>query len=490
MYLGLDIGTSGVKAVLLDAAGRIRHQARAPYAVSNPQPRWSEQDPELWGQACLAVTAALRSAGAPLGAVQALGLSGQMHGATLLDRAGKVLRPCILWNDGRSQAECAELEAALPDFQARSGNMAMPGLTAPKLLWVRRHEPEVFRRTARVLLPKDYIRYRLSGIFATDMSDAAGTLWLDPGRRDWDDVLLAATYLERAHMPALYEGCEPVGEIGAAAAAALGLARVPIVAGAGDNPGGEVGAGVIDPGQGLLCVGTSGVLSVVSDRHLPCPDRTIHAFCHCLPGRWHQISVSLSAAGTLAWLARLVGRDVEELLIRLETSGRTETPVLFLPYLCGERTPHNDPAAVGHFHGLDSATDLADLTLAVMEGVAFACRDNLDVLAAVGARPLELALVGGGVRSARWRQLLADVMGIPLVYRTGGEVGPALGAARLAMVGVADGEREAAIQRICTPPPQRQRHEPRPDRDVYYRAKLERFRRLYQLTRPLRREEG
>ncbi len=487
MFLGIDIGTSGIKAVLLDESGRIRYRANTAYAVSNPQPLWSEQNPELWWQGCQAAVAALRADGAPLGAIQALGLAGQMHGATLLDRFGAVLRPCILWNDGRSHAECPELEAALPDFRERSGNMAMPGLTAPKLLWVRKHEPTLFRRIHKVLLPKDYIQYRLSGEFATDMSDAAGTLWLNTARRRWDDALLAATHLDRSHMPTLYEGCEPVGELSAGASALLGLPRALIVAGAGDNPGGEVGAGVINPGQGLLSVGTSGVLSVVNDRHQARSESTIHAFCHCLPNRWHQIAVSLSAANSLAWLARLVERDVVELLKGLEATGKTETPALFLPYLTGEHTPHNDPAAVGQFHGLNNRTGLEDLTLAVLEGVAFACRDTLDVLCATDARPSELTLVGGGIRSMRWRQLLADVIAIPLVYRTGGEVGSALGAARLAMVGASGGDRETAIQRICVPPPQRQRHESRPERRDYYHAKLERYRRLYRLTRSLHR---
>ncbi len=487
MFLGFDIGTSCVKAVLLDESGLIRHQASACYPVSNPHPLWSEQDPRLWWEGCRTVAAALRAGGAPLSAVEAIGLSGQMHGATLLDDAGSVLRPCILWNDGRSHAECTELESALPDFRERSGNMAMPGLTAPKLLWVHNNEPEFFRRVAKVLLPKDYIHYRLSGAFATDMSDAAGTLWLDPARRCWDDALLAATRLDQSHMPKLYEGCDPVAELSAEAASALGLPRVPTVAGAGDNPGAEVGVGVVDPGQGLLSLGTSGVLSVVSDRHRACPDRTVHAFCHCLPNRWHQITVTLSAANSLAWLAQLVDREVKELLAHLEASGKTETRLLFLPYLSGERTPHNDPVAVGQFHGLDNSTDMADLTLAVLEGVAFACRDGLDTLRAAGACPTELALAGGGTRSARWRQLLADVLITPVVYRTGGEVGPAMGAARLAAIGVAAGDREAAIHRICTQPNQRQRHEPSFQRRDYYHAKLDRYRRLYRLSRPLNR---
>jgi xylulokinase len=487
MYIGFDIGTSGVKAVLLDDTGAVCHQATAGYAVSHPRPLWSEQDPELWWQACVATTAELKAAGAPLSAVKGIGLSGQMHGATLLDENGTVLRPCILWNDGRSHAECAELEAAVADFRGRSGNMAMPGFTAPKLLWLRKHEPEIFRRIAKVLLPKDYLQYRLTGRFASEMSDAAGTLWLDPVRRDWDDTLLAATGLERSQMPELFEGCDPVAELSAAAVAALGLPRVPVVAGAGDNAGGAVGVGVIEPGQGFLSLGTSGVSFVVSEQHHACPERTVHAFCHCLPKRWHQMSVTLSAANSLAWLARTVGVEVGVLLDRLEKGGRTETPVLFLPYLSGERTPHNDPQAVGQFHGLTNATELEDLTLAVLEGVAYSFCDGLDALRDAGAEFREIALIGGGARSPRWRQLLADALERPLDYRTGGEVGPALGAARLAMIGAADGDRAAAIHRVCAQPPPEARYAPRVERADYHRMKLTRYRQLYDLTRALHR---
>ena len=488
MYLGFDIGTSGVKAVLLDETGSVRHQATAEYPVSHPKPLWSEQDPELWWNACAATTQELGTAGAQLAAVKAVGLAGQMHGATLLDATSAVLRPCILWNDGRSYAECGELEAAVAGFRDRCGNMAMPGFTAPKLLWVKKHEPDIFRRIRKVLLPKDYVQYRLTGRFASDMSDAAGTLWLDPARRDWDETLLAATDLNRSHMPDLYEGCDPVAELTAEAAETLGLPRVPVVAGAGDNAGGAVGVGVIDPGQGFLSLGTSGVVFVVSEQHHACPERTVHAFCHCLPQRWHQMTVTLSAANSLAWLARTVGAPVPDLLQRLEAGSKTG--VLFLPYLAGERSPHNDPRAVGQFHGLTNATDLSDLTLAVLEGVAYSFCDGLDALRAAGAKFKEIALIGGGARSALWRQLLADALDMPLVYRTGGEVGPALGAARLAMIGAAGGEVETAIHRICTQPPQQTRHEPQAGRTAYHREKLARYRKLYELTKELHRDDA
>ena len=485
MYLGLDIGTSGVKAVLIHRDGQVLHQATRDYPISNPHPLWSEQNPEHWWQAMIAAIGDLAAQGADLRAVQALGLAGQMHGATLLDQQGRVLRPCILWNDGRSHAECQELEDSIPDFRQRSGNMAMPGFTAPKLLWVRKHEPEIFSRIDKVLLPKDYLQYRLTATFASEMSDAAGTLWLDPNQRDWDDTLLGACGLDRSQMPELYEGCQLVAELTDEAAATLGLPRVPVVAGAGDNAGGAVGVGVIDPGQGFLSLGTSGVIFLVSDRHHACPERTVHAFCHCLPGRWHQMSVTLSAANSLAWLARTVSRPVAQLLEGLEASGRSETPVVFLPYLSGERTPHNDPRAVGQFHGLTNATDLADLTLAVLEGVACSQADGLAALGAAGSYPEQLTLIGGGARSARWRQLLADTLAVPLVHRAGGEVGPALGAARLAQIGAEAGDIQATIQRVCSRPPRLETHRPQTERQGYYRDKLARYRHLYQLTLPL-----
>lgn len=488
MYLGFDIGTSGVKAVLLDETGAVRHQATAGYPVSHPEPLWSEQDPESWWQACVATTRELKAAGAPLAAVRGIGLSGQMHGATLLDRDDRVLRPCILWNDGRSHAECTELEAAVVDFRDRCGNMAMPGFTAPKLLWVGKHEPEVFRRISKVLLPKDYLQHRLTGCFASDMSDASGTLWFDPARRDWDDTLLAATGLDRSHMPELFEGCDPVGDLTGTAAAELGLPRVPVVAGAGDNAGGAVGVGVIKAGQGFLSLGTSGVSFVVSEQHHARPERTVHAFCHCLPGRWHQMSVTLSAANSLAWLAGTLGVEVGALLDRLEKSGKTETSVVFLPYLSGERTPHNDPQAVAQFHGLTRATNAEDLTLAVLEGVAYSFCDGLDALRDAGAEFREITLIGGGARSPLWRQLLADALGQPLDYRAGGEVGPALGAARLAMIGTTGGDREAAIHQACPQPPPEAHYAPGTARAEYHRMKLNRYRQLYTLTRVLHRD--
>ncbi|MGH8230878.1 MAG: xylulokinase, partial [Steroidobacteraceae bacterium] len=305
MYLGIDIGTSSVKAVLTDDSGAIVAQGQDTLEVKRPEPGFSEQDPDSWWQATRTAVGALPPAARA--AVRAVGLSGQMHGATLLDKHDRPLRPAILWNDGRSAVECIDLERREPDARAITGNIMMPGFTAPKLLWVSRHEPEIFRRTASVLLPKDYVRLRLTGEKVSDMSDAAGTAWMNVGQRDWSDALLAATALTRAHMPRLVEGPSPSGTVRASAAAELQLPRVVVAGGGGDNAASAAGLGVISPGQAFLSLGTSGVLFVVTDRFRPNPERAAHAFCHCVPNRWHQMSVMLSAASALDWVAQVSG---------------------------------------------------------------------------------------------------------------------------------------------------------------------------------------
>jgi xylulokinase len=397
IFLGIDLGTSGVKAAAVDAFDRVLAQATAPLDVQRPQPHWSEQSPEEWWRATVqAVTtlpADLRRA------VRAVGLSGQMHGAVLLDAAAAPLRPAILWNDGRSARQCAELERREPQSRRITGNLAMPGFTAPKLLWVREHEPELFARVAHVLLPKDYLRLRLTGERLSDMSDAAGTLWLDVARREWSAAMLAATGLTRAHMPGLVEGSAPAGKLLPDVARQLGLDPVVVAGGGGDNAASAVGCGVVAPGQALLSLGTSGVLFVVTDRFRPNPERAAHAFCHALPGLWHQMSVMLSAASTLDWVTRLTGlADVPAAATAAAQRGlRGDTP-LFLPYLSGERTPHNDADARGVFFRLQADTKPADLVVAVLEGVAHGMREGLDALTAAGSRVDALDVVGGGSR--------------------------------------------------------------------------------------------
>jgi xylulokinase len=448
MFLGIDIGTSRVKAVLVDEHDSVVAQAAMPLNVARPQSRFAEQDAHDWWLATVAAIGTLPPAARA--AVRAVGLSGQMHGATLLDKAGKTLRPAILWNDGRSAFECLELERRAPSSRAITGNIMMPGFTAPKLLWVSRHEPEIFAHTARVLLPKDYVRLQLTGEAVSDMSDAAGTGWLDVGRRDWSDEMLAATGLNRSHMPRLVEGSALSGSLTPAAAEQLQLPPVVVAGGAGDNAASAVGMGVIALGQSFLSLGTSGVLFVVTDRFRPNPAKAAHAFCHCLPSRWHQMSVMMSAASALEWVARLM-RESELLRVvaAAQARGLRRTTPYFLPYLSGERTPHNDPNARAVFFGLDSQTLPADLALAVLEGVALAFADGMDVLLEDGGVVGEISVTGGGARFGFWGELLAAALNRPLTYRVGSEIGAAMGAARLARMALT-GE---SPQAVCVMPP-------------------------------------
>ncbi|HBZ16474.1 MAG TPA: xylulokinase [Pantoea sp.] len=478
MVIGIDLGTSGVKVVLLDAVGKVIAVASAPLEISRPQPLWSEQDPESWWQA---TDKAMQTLGQQhdLSGVKAIGLSGQMHGATLLDSDNQVLRPAILWNDGRSGEQCRELEQRVPDARHITGNLMMPGFTAPKLLWVKQHEPQLFAQVAKVLLPKDYLRWRMSGDFASDMSDAAGTLWLDVAQRDWSDVMLNACDLQRSQMPQLFEGNQITGSLLPDVATRWGMQAVPLVAGGGDNAAGAVGVGMVEPGQGMLSLGTSGVYFVVSDGYLSNPARAVHSFCHALPQRWHLMSVMLSAASCLDWAAALTGcESVPQLLAEAETARSDASPLWFLPYLSGERTPHNNPQAQGAFFGLTHQHGRPELARAVLEGVGFALAEGMDAVHECGVQPKTVMLIGGGARSAYWRQMLADISGLTLDYCHGGEVGPALGAARLAQLAI-DADSEWPSLALA------QRHQPDAARHQAYQPQRDKFARLYQQLKPL-----
>ncbi len=474
VYLGIDIGTSSVKALLLDERGMIVAQSSQPLEVSRPRPGFSEQNPENWWQATVDAIRALPSNARA--AVRAIGLSGQMHGATLLDRSDQPLRSAILWNDGRSAAECLELERRVPEARAISGNIMMPGFTAPKLLWVSKHEPDLFRRIACVLLPKDYVRLRLTGEKVSDMSDASGTGWLDVARREWSGALLAATGLDLIHMPRLVEGTHQSGTVTASTAQVLQIPQAMVAGGGGDNAASAVGLGVVSPAQAFLSLGTSGVLFVVTDRFRPNPNRGAHAFCHCLPQRWHQMSVLLSAASALDWAAQLTARsDLPGLVEAARARGLSRHSPFFLPYLSGERTPHNDPNARGVFFGITPDTNAADLAGAVLEGVALAFADGLDVLLENGGTIGEISMTGGGARLPYWGELLAAALRRPLTYRRGGEVGAALGAARLAHLAFS-GEPVAPL---CAPPPIDRVVEPDPELSSLLAARRHTFARLY-----------
>lgn len=482
MYIGIDLGTSGVKAILLNEQGDVLATHTEKLTVSRPHPLWSEQDPEQWWQATNTAMQALGSQHA-LREVKALGIAGQMHGATLLDKQQRVLRPAILWNDGRCGEECLLLEEKVGASRQITGNLMMPGFTAPKLLWVQRHETDIFKQVDKVLLPKDYLRLRMSGEFASDMSDAAGTMWMNVARRDWSDEMLAACGLSRDNMPSLFEGCEVTGQLRAEVAQAWNMPRALVVAGGGDNAAGAVGVGMADAGQAMLSLGTSGVYFAVSDGFLSKPESAVHSFCHALPGRWHLMSVMLSAASCLDWAAKLTGLgSVPALLAAAQAAAENADPVWFLPYLSGERTPHNNPQAKGVFFGLTHQHGPAELARAVLEGVGYALADGMDVVHSCGVKPESVTLIGGGARSAYWRQMLADISGQQLNFRTGGDVGPALGAARLAQLGVHQG---AAFSDLLPQLPLEQAHLPDAQRFARYAPRRETFRQIYQQLKPL-----
>ncbi len=485
MFLGIDLGTSEVKVLLLREDHHVLAVASHKLALSRPHPHWSEQDPgEWWSATCAAVAAVRGQAPEAFAAVQAIGLSGQMHGATLLNSADQVLRPAMLWNDTRASVECAELTARFPALAQVSGNLAMPGFTAPKLAWVAKHEPELFARVATVLLPKDYLRLLMTGAKVSDMSDAAGTLWLDVARRDWSEQLLEATGLSRAHMPRLVEGSEPSGTLLPSVAKDWGLSPTVVVAGGGgDNAASAVGIGAVNPGDGFLSLGTSGVLFVVTDRFRPNPASAVHAFCHALPRRWHQMSVMLSAASCLTWVTRLLGVQDESALlaqVRSTSAAVLARSPIFLPYLSGERTPHNDAEAQGMWFGLNHDTDSAQLAWSVLEGVAFGMLDGLNALRAAGTTVGRLALVGGGSRSPEWAQLLASCLDTEVATLEGGATGGALGAARLGWLASGGSETE-----VCRTPRIQQAYAPAPAQREALLPRYERFRALYPRVRDL-----
>ena len=479
MYLGIDLGTSGVKVVIIDESNDIVAQATASLDVSIPQPLWSEQNPADWWSATNQAVDELKSKNAAeLAAVKGIGLSGQMHGATVLDEFDEVVRPAILWNDGRSSKQCADLESLVPNSREITGNIAMPGFTAPKLLWMKQEEPELFARVRKVLLPKDYLRLLMTGEYAGDQSDCAGTLWLDVAKRDWSDEMLAACGLDRSHMPALFEGTESTGNLKPEVAEAWGMSEVPVAAGGGDNAAGAAGIGVITPGEAFLSLGTSGVYFVANETYLPNPDGAVHTFCHCIPNTWHQMSVILSAASCLAWVTKLTEADNEKALLdeveQLDFSKPCE--VTFLPYLSGERTPHNDPNAKGVFFGLGLSTTRAVLARAVLEGVAYAFADGQQVLDDAGTQINQVSVIGGGSKSPLWGKIMASVLGRPLVYRKGADVGPAYGAARLGRLAVT-GEDPAVV---CVAGDVVSTIEPVSEWQTPYQAGLDKYRALYQ----------
>lgn len=438
-FIGIDVSTTASKALVIDAQGAVVTSQSHPHDLSTPRPLWSEQDPENWW---LATSRALRDVlqKIPAEEVAGIGLTGQMHGLTSLDAQGRPLRPAILWNDQRSGPQCEEVTekvGASRLFQI-VGTRMLPGFTAPKIRWLQQNEPEVYKHIAHVLLPKDYIRYRLSGAFVTDVADGSGFGVMDVGARKWSDEVLAAFEIPRAWLPELCESSDVSAYVSEAAAAETGLkAGTPIVGGAGDQPASGVGNGIVSFGQCSLTVGTSGVAYAISDHYAPEPDGRLHTFCGPMAGTWFHMGVMLSAAGGLRWLHDELCPNLSypEINQHAESVPRGSLGLLFAPYLTGERNPHPDPYARGAFVGLTLRHGLPHMIRAVMEGVAFGMRDQLELLRALGVNPSEAVVSGGAVNSLVWRQLITDIMGIPL-YTINTSEGAAFGAAILATVGV------------------------------------------------------
>jgi xylulokinase len=499
--IGLDVGTTGAKGLLVDQTGKVVASAASAYPIHTPKPLWSEQDPEDWWKATQRVIRVLlqhssSSVGAPLASgilsreVVGIGLTGQMHGLVLLDGSGKVLRPCIMWNDQRTALQCEEITTAIgfSKLMKVTGNPVLPGFTAPKLLWIRENEPNVYRKIAHVLLPKDYIRYKLTGEFATDVSDASGTSLLDVLHRCWSNELLNELQIPTAWMPTLYESTGVSGRISADAAAATGLrAGTPVVAGAGDQAAGGIGTGIVEPGVVSVTIGTSGVVFAHSDKLLTEPEGRLHAFCHAVPGAWHLMGVTLAAGGSLRWFRDVLGepervlarsRGVDPYEILMEEAAKAPAGsegLFFLPYLSGERTPYPDPNARGAFVGLTLRHTKSHMVRSVLEGVAFSLRDCLELIKGIGLRIEQVRASGGGARSAHWRQILADVLNKEVVTVTSTE-GASFGAALLAGVGTGVFTDLKSACNLTIRPTSRTA----PDRDC-----SELYERCYQLYRSL-----
>ncbi|MGM4881753.1 xylulokinase [Rhizobium leguminosarum bv. viciae] len=482
MYLGLDLGTSGVKAMLIDGDQKIVGSANGSLDVSRPHSGWSEQEPAHWVRATEEAVAGLKAKHPKeLAAVKGIGLSGQMHGATLIDASDKVLRPCILWNDTRSYVEAAALDAD-PRFRALTGNIVFPGFTAPKLAWVAKHEPDVFAKIAKVLLPKDYLRLWLTGEYISEMSDSAGTSWLDTGKRAWSSELLAATKLSEEQMPALVEGTEQAGKLRSELAAQWGISGDVVVAGgAGDNAASACGMGTVSDGAAFVSLGTSGVLFAANGSYLPKPESAVHAFCHALPNTWHQMGVILSATDALNWHSGVTGRSAADLTGEVGDTLKAPTGVTFLPYLSGERTPHNDAVIRGAFIGLEHESSRVVLTQAVLEGVAFAIRDNLEALRSAGTGISRVTAIGGGSRSRYWLASIATALGVPVDLPADGDFGAAFGAARLGLIAATGADPIA----VCTPPVTAGTIEPVSALSGAYEDAYKRYRALYPAIKSL-----
>lgn len=486
--LGIDLGTSGARAIVVEAAsGRVVAAASSEYPLHTPRPLWAEQDPHDWWRGTIdAVRGALAAAGDV--SLRGVGLSGQMHGVVLLDDRDQVLGPALLWCDGRTGEECSEISRRAGGEErllAMTGNPALTGFSAPKLLWLRRHQPEVFRRARSFLLPKDYLRLRLTGARASEVSDASGTLLFDVARRTWSAAMLEILDLDPALLPVVRESPEISGELTGEAAAALGLpAGVPVVGGGGDQAAGAVGAGIVRSGLVSATIGSSGV--VFAHAAAPARDRRVHSFCHAVPGAWHLMGVTQAAGLSMRWLRDRFGGSYQQLAGEAAAVPAGADGLLFTPYLMGERTPVLDPEARGTWFGLTYAHGRGHLVRSVMEGVAYSLRDCLDVMLSLGVEASEVRAAGGGAKSPLWRQILADVLERPIAT-LGLDEGPAYGAALLAGVGTgawSSVEEAASLVAVAA------RLEPDPAAAALHRDRLAVYRELHQRVAPLYRRMG
>jgi xylulokinase len=479
VLVGLDVGTGGARAVAIDGSGEIVAEASSEYPLHTPRPGWTEQDPEDWWEGAKEVLARVAS---EAGEVAGLGLTGQMHGSVFLDASDTVIRPALLWNDQRTQAQCDAITDAVGGERliSISGNPALTGFQAPKIVWLRDEEPDNFGRVSRVLLPKDYVRLRFTGEYATDASDAAGTLLLDMRARDWSGEILDALEIPHEWMPEVYEGPENTGALRESVAEELGLPpNIPVAAGGGDNAAAAVGTGIVGPGLVNSSVGTSGVLFTHTDEFKPDPSGRLHAFCHAVPGAYHFMGVTLSAGGSLSWWRETLGGAFDELVGAASDVPPGSEGLVFLPYLSGERTPHLDPKARGAFFGLTARHGAGHMTRAVMEGVIFSLRDSLEIMRDLDVSTEDVRATGGGARSELWRQLQADIYATR-IRRTVADEGPAYGAALLAGVAsgtYADVEEATSVVRL-----REEIAEPDPERSKVYEEYYEIYRSLYPAT--------
>ncbi|HLB56888.1 MAG TPA: xylulokinase [Coxiellaceae bacterium] len=478
MYLGIDLGTTNLKIILVDDKLNCIATESVTLTISRPHPLWSEQNPlDWWNALNLAMKNLREKNSADLKKIKTIGFSGQQHGAVLLDEKGNVLRPAILWNDGRSGDECLELMKKIPDATQIVGSIIMPGFTAPKLLWIKKHEPDIFKKINKILLPKDYLRFIIGGDFATDLSDASSTAWLDIKKRKWSNELLAACDLTIQHMPNLFEGNEVTGKIKKEIAHAWGLNQnVKLVAGAGDNAASAISMGKINPRTAYLSLGTSATFFIACERYQPNPPLAIHTWCHAVPNYWHHIAVHLNGASNIAWWTNLLGSNIEELLTSARKNKKLQdNNLIFLPYLSGERTPHNNPHATGAFFGMTHDTDKAAMTMAVLEGTIFGIALGYEALMQDSSIKIdEISVVGGGSKNDAWGIMFASALQKPLTYRKVRDVGSALGAAKLAWMAdtknsadtIADPEIEKILQ-------------PNDDLVSQYKKKFKLFKEVY-----------